>query len=122
MIDLSNLFRVLPISHLEPDTVAFVDGLTEQLPGRWQPADLELLEPPAGQGVPYVEPIRAMTVLFRHQGQSPQTAEAQAVAEYAALRPSLRLVERVRFFDSYNADTPECIPLPRLSDHMRARQ
>ena len=122
MLDLSNLFAVLPISDIDQNTIACIEGLTKEIPARFPFWDIHLLEPPAGQRVPYVDPKRAMTTLFLHQGQSQETAEARATAEYAALRPQLRLVERVRFFDPCGDDTPECVPLPRLLEHLQDRR
>jgi hypothetical protein len=121
MLDLSKLFKILPISSLEPEIIGRINGLTDKVQGRWQCPDMTLLEPPAGQRVPFVDPIETMTALFRHQNQAPDVAATLAAAEYAALRPNLRLVERVRFYAMCDPDPTECVPLPHLLEHLRAR-
>ena len=120
MLDLSNLFAVLPISHLEPEQVAFIEGLTDPVSGKALRA-IRLVEPPATQRVPFIDPVEMLAILFQHQGETYEIAKQRAIAEYAALRPGLRLVERVKYFDSCDPNTPECIPLPRLLDHLQGR-
>lgn len=122
MLDLSELQQYLPISHLEPETIGFITGLTNTSAGRWKPSDVTLIEPPAGRTDPYVDPLLAMAALFRAQGEAPGDAAVRAEVEYAALRPGLPLIERVRCYDSCEPDTPECVPFPRLLEHLQARR
>lgn len=122
MLDLSNLLRFLPVSHLEPETIGWISGLTEEVPGRWQLPDIALLEPPVGQAVPYVDPVRTMTSIFRAQGDVPEEAAPRARAEYAALRPHLELIERVRFLPFCDPNSPEYVPFPRLFESLESRR
>ncbi|MBK1620347.1 hypothetical protein CKO42_18260 [Lamprobacter modestohalophilus] len=122
MLDLSGLQQYLPVSHLDSETIGWIDGLADKSPHYWVPSQITLLEPPAAQAAPYVDPLTAMIVLFRAQGETFEAASARAEAEYAALRPSLPLIERVRFFGICDPDTPECMPLPRLLEHLQHRR
>lgn len=85
MVDMNALQRVLPVTGLEPQWVAFIDGFSDK-PKKdgWQ-EKITLLEPPSGQHIPYVDALSAMVLLFKHQGLSAEDANAKAVAEYLEL-------------------------------------
>ena len=122
MISISSLSNVLPISGLQPKHLANIGGLVQKQPGEEYEQTIELLEPPAGRQVPYVDPVAAMTVLFLHSGLNYDIAIAKANAQYAKLRPQLELIERVKFFDDVNSAFPEHIPAPVLMGFLREHQ
>ena len=68
MVDVSSLLRVMPISGLEPQWIGRVWLTPEGSQAEREAMSLDFLEPPAGQHQPYVDPLTAMTVLFRFQG------------------------------------------------------
>jgi len=122
MISIAALSRVLPVSDLRPKSLASVGGLVQKQPGKEYERLIELLEPPAGRCVPYVDPIDAMTVLFLHSGFDNDSAVAKAKAEYANLRPRLELIERVKFFDDVNSSFPEHIPISVFTEFLLENQ
>jgi hypothetical protein len=72
MVDISALMRVLPVSRLEPDWVASLGGFIDVPKDRGWQERIRLLEPPAGQRVPYIEPVEALEKLLRRQGVAPR--------------------------------------------------
>src|SRR5690349_15626185 len=109
MISISALTKVLPVSGLRPKPLAHIGVLVPKQLGEEYERSIELLEPPAGRCVPYVDPVAAMTVLFLHEGLTNDSAIAKAQSEYAKLRPRLELIERVRFYDFLDSESPEHI-------------
>ncbi len=121
MTDIPALMNVLPISTLEPDWIAILDGLAEKSSGEALEPSIWILEPPAGQQVPFIDPVKMMSMLFRHEGMDIHAAMERATSAYAKLRPRLALPQRVRFYDSLEPDSPECIPLPTLIDFLHEK-
>lgn len=119
MINLNALQRVLPISGLEPQWVAIIDGFSDK-PGkdRWQET-ITFLEPPAGQHIPYVDARSAMALLFKHQGVPAEDANAKADAEWLGLKEQLDSTQRVVFYDYLEMNPDEHIPVPVLLLHLR---
>ncbi len=121
VLKLEAMVRCLPVSDLEAATLGVVSG--------WHVADanaptrpaIRWMEPPAGVHVPYVDPVQATAVLLQHQGQASGLAHASALAHFAALRPQLVVVDRVRYLDDFEPDSPEHIPGDRWLDHLRAQ-
>lgn len=122
MISISALSKVLPVSGLRPKWLAFIGGLVEKQPGEEYEQRIQLLEPPVSHRVPYVDPVAAMTVLFLRSGLNNDSALTKANAEYAKLRPKLELIERVRFYDFLDSESPEHIPAPVLTGFLREHQ
>ena len=74
-VDIQALMHALPVSGLEPQRLASVGGLIDvPKDRRWQET-LELLEPPAGQRVPFIEPVGALERILRHQGVALELAK-----------------------------------------------
>lgn len=121
MVDLSSLLRALPISGLEPQPLAYIRGLATKAPDEFIEPAIELLEPPAGHRVSFVDPQRAMEILFRHLGESLDAARSRADAEWARLRSQLASSDRAVFLDTFEPDTPDCIPAASLIAHLRAQ-
>lgn len=122
MIDIPALLRSQPISGLAPQWIAIIKGLDEEATSERLDPDIWLLEPPAGQHVPFVDPVKTMEIMFRHQGAEPGEAANRAVIEYAKLRLRLRIYEHVRFFDLFDPEPPECIPVPVLTAYLEEKK
>lgn len=122
MTDIHALLRVLPVSGLDTQCIAMISGFTDEARGEWREPRVHFFEPPAGQLEPYVDPVEALTILFRHQGTFPDVAAALATAEYTELRPCLEIVERVRFHDFLEPDSPECVPASVLIALLRKKR
>lgn len=112
MVDIAALMRVLPISSLEPEWVASIGGFVEVPEDRdWQER-IELLEPPAGQRVPYIEPVKALEKLLRRQGAAPDDVQTRAREAVARMKNDVRLDRWVNFLNDFEPESPECLPVP----------
>ena len=118
MINISALLKSQPISGLESQTLAIIKGFAPKAAAEWRDPRICFLEPPADQHVPFINPVEAMEVLFRHQGAEQSEATNKAVSEYAELRLRLDIHQRVIF----NAELPECIPITLLLAYLQEKQ
>ena len=85
-VDIESLMRVLPISGLEPQVIGSIQGLIETPSDRpWQDC-INVLEPPAGRRVPYIDPGKALDVLLRSQGAAPGEAKALVLESITRMR------------------------------------
>lgn len=122
MLDLRPLMRCLPVCELEASALGFVTGWHEpNATTKYTQPNICWMEPPAGVRRPYVDPINATTILLRHQGLERDNARALAHSHYAALRPTLQVIERVRYLDEFEPDSPEHIPGDRWLDHLQTQ-
>lgn len=122
MINLNALQRVLPISGLEAQWVAIIDGFSDKpRKDRWKET-IVFIEPPAGQHVPYVEARSAMALQFKYQGMSAEDAKAMAYAEWSDLIEQLDSNQRVVFYDYLEMNPDEHIPVPALIQHLRQKK
>lgn len=112
MVDISALMKVLPVSALEPDCVASLGGFIDVPKDRGWQERIRLLEPPAGQQVPYIEPVEALEKLLRRQGIAPEDAMARALDAVARMKEDVAEDHWVNFFDDLEPDSPDCLPLP----------
>ena len=124
MADLNALQKALPLCGLEPKWLAFIDleGFPEEKEGYWERTSIVLLEPPAGQRVPYVNAWEAMTLLFRYQGMPKEKAQAKAKAECAELMAQVDASQRVLFFTFFSITSDEHIPAPALIQYLRQKK
>lgn len=122
MTNLNALQRVLPISGLEPQWVAIIDGFSDKpRKDSWQ-GSITFLEPPAGQHIPYVDARSAMALLFKYQGTPADEAKAKADAEWSGLKEQLDSTQRVVFYDYMERNPDEHIPVPALILHLRQKK
>lgn len=85
-VNIKALMQGLPVSGLAPQRLASITGLTEvSRDRRWQDG-IWLLEPPAGQRDPYIEPVKALEILLRRQGAALNDAQARARQVVARMR------------------------------------
>jgi hypothetical protein len=111
MVDISALMRVLPVSALEPDIVAWLGFIDIPKDSGWQ-GYIWLLEPPAGRHVPYIEPVKALEELLRHQGVALADAKARALEAVIRMKADVADDHWVNFFEYLEPESPECLPLP----------
>jgi len=112
MVSINALQQCLPVTGLEPQLVAFVQAVSD-IPDdlRWE-RSIRLFEPPAGQRVPYLEPVHSLALLLVHQGAELDAALARAAKEYEAIRNRLSAQYRVHFYDDLEPNPAEQIPAP----------
>ena len=122
MINIYALLKSQPISSLESQLLATINGFVTRTSIEWRDPCISLLEPPAGQHVPFVNPVEVMEVLFSHQGIEQGEANNIAVVEYAELRLRLDQYQRVRFYDFFDSESPECIPVTELLSYLGEKQ
>jgi len=111
MVDIAALMTVLPISSLEPNWVASLYGIVEMPEEQQWKESIHLLEPPAGQHTPYIEPIAALEKLLRHQAVAPEDSLAQARAAILLMKKDIAEDLWVNFFDDMEPESPECLPI-----------
>ncbi|MCY0964536.1 hypothetical protein [Parathalassolituus penaei] len=111
MVDIEKLIKVLPTSALAPDRVALLSG--------FEGGSIELLEPPAGQQWPYINPLASLTVLLQSLEVAPVDAGPLAIELTAKLRASVADAGWVHFFDNFDPDTPACLPVTDFIDWLR---
>ncbi len=119
MVNLNALQKVLPISGLEPPWVAIIDGFSDKPKKNWRQESIRLLEPPAGQHVPYIEAQSAMALLFKYQGIPADDAKAKAGDAWLELKRQFDSTQCIVFYDYLEVNTDECIPVPALIQFLR---
>ncbi|MFF7710738.1 hypothetical protein [Pseudomonas sp. NPDC007930] len=102
------LMKGLPATGLQPLVLAIIDGL-----------GIDLLEPPLGQRVAYIEPVGALTRLQEFMGAARPLAEAQALERMAHLREHLPASDWVNFLDTSYVTSADCVPLTAFIDCLR---
>jgi hypothetical protein len=107
---------------LEPDWVASLGGIIDVPKDRGWKERIGLLEPPAGQRVPYIEPVDALEKLLRHQGVAPEDAKARALEAVARTRDEVAEGHWVNFFDDLEPESPDCLPLPDFVAWLRGER
>lgn len=121
MVNIDALQRVLPISGLEAQWVAIIDGFSDKPRKDWWQESIRYLEPPAGQHVPYVDAQSAMALLFKYQGMSADAAKAKAGDAWGELKGKMDSTQCVVFYDYLEVNADECIPVPSLIQFLRDR-
>jgi hypothetical protein len=105
-MNVSALLRALPISGIEAQGLATADNLAL---GK----SIRFYEPPAGQRIPFVDPIGKTTILLECEGVPADHAIDKAKELYAEMRQTFPVLERPvlygKSFDILNI--PEHVPL-----------
>ena len=109
MVNISALMKILPVSGLEPQWVALIHGEASEKHNCLE--TITFLEPPAGRRIPYIEPGEVLEKLLRHHGFALE--DAQMLRREAVVRMKGDVAEDlwVNFFDMYESESPECIPV-----------
>lgn len=116
------LMTALPISGIDSQLLASLSGVVATGPDDFVEPYITFLEPPAGQSVPYIDPVEAITVLLRADGLSKQDAYSRALSEFALLRPELPLLQRPRLYTGFEVmNVSECISVSRFVAFLRER-
>ena len=120
MVNIAALMNALPVSTLEPNAVARIRGLIDAPKAeRWRDS-IALFEPPAGQHVPYIEPLLFMEVLARRGGRSRGESSVLAQSAVERLKATIDRRHIVLFFDFFDPASPECVPLPDFLEWLRS--
>ena len=119
-VDIQALMLALPVSGLEPQCLASIGGLIAvPKDRRWQET-IALLEPPAGQRVPYINPVAALEKTLRCRGVEKASARNRAIEAVTLMRADLAEDRWVNFFDDLKPESPECLPLPDFVAWLRS--
>lgn len=119
---IKEIMSALPISGIEAQSLCRITGFVTKSAGEILEPSVEFFEPPAGQSVPYIDPVEALSLLFRADGKLPDEVRALAISEYALLRPELPLLKRPRLYRYCEVmDVAECIPVPLFIAFLRKR-
>lgn len=111
MVNIDAIMKVLPVSSLGPDYVALIGGFIDvPCDHDWQEL-IWLLEPPAGQRVPYIEPVEALEKLLRGQGVASDLAQSLVREVLACMKIDITEDRWVNFFDTYESESPVYIPV-----------
>ncbi|MFM2007090.1 MAG: hypothetical protein RLZZ09_2745, partial [Pseudomonadota bacterium] len=119
MVNITALMNVLPISGLEPGWVAYVGGFVQVPKDQEWRYSLTLLEPPAGQQVPYISPLEALPILLRTQGHAEEVAQALSQDFMSKMRASIEAHRWVNFINLYEPESPDCISVADFVDWIR---
>lgn len=111
MFDVNALMRALPVSGLEPQRLASILGLVNGPEDRRWLEGIDLIEPPAGQRVPYLNPVIALEKLLRHQGASKEDAMARANAAVIRMKDTVPQDCWVSFYDHFNPKSTPHLPV-----------
>ncbi|MBV5306462.1 MAG: hypothetical protein J0652_07215 [Desulfobulbaceae bacterium] len=116
-MNVSALLRALPISGIEAQWLATADNL---VPGK----SIRFYEPPAGQRIPFVDPIGMTTILLECEGVPADHAIDKAKELYAEMRQTFPVLERpVLYCDSFELmNIPEYVPLSAWLDILESKQ
>ena len=119
--------RALPVTSLEPNWVASLGGFIDVPKNREWQERIWLLEPPAGQHVPYINPAKGLEMLLRRQGVAPEIATSWALDAMTRMKASVADDRWVNFLDRLEPESPECLQLPDFvtwlrDEHFRANR
>lgn len=118
MVDMAALKRGLPASGLEPECVGLVEGIAN-VSGRTWGGDIKLLEPPAGELTPYIDPIETLRILLLGLGCSSAEARSRADESFPRMRAEIPDPLWINFFDSVQPDSSECLSVPQFTYWLR---
>lgn len=120
MVDIEALMRTLPVSSLQPQTLALIET-AKRTEGSFAHRFIELLEPPAFDNVPYIRPSDALQALNAHQ----QLSEEQHLHRSKTLNTELESAfpesKWVQFFDPSNPDAAGAIPAASFIEWLETR-
>ncbi|WP_138144324.1 hypothetical protein [Brucella sp. 10RB9215] len=121
MVDIEALMRALPVSSLEPYHVASIRGVGN--PPKKSPwdKDIAFIEPPAGQRVPYIQPLDTLEKLL----SSPEETHDEWLKKAQSFEYELKLEiaqnKWVRFYHHLEPDTQEAVPVPDFLAWLRKK-
>jgi len=110
MVDIAALMKVFPVSGLRPQCVAYLGVFVEVPLPTWHNS-ISLLEPPAGQRVPYIDPMDALEQVLRREGVARGNAKVRARKAVARMKDRVRADRWVTFFDHEEPESRDCLPV-----------
>ena len=111
MVDIAALMKALPVSSIKPNCLVSIDNFLEPSKDCTSRESIEILEPPAGQRVPYINPVKTLIILLRRQGLEPQEAKLRALSAASRMRNEVADDHWVNLFDFYESDASDCLPV-----------
>lgn len=121
MADIAALMNTLPVSGLEPQSIALIEGLIYPPRDRSWMDNLTLLEPPANRHEPYIEPVRVLKTLLESLGYLKSAASDKARTWVAQMRSGVADEQWVNFLTD-EPDSPECLPALDFVGWLRDRR
>lgn len=119
-VDIQALMRALPVSTLEPNTVARLGGFSNGLQGDGTVLEyIRLLEPPASERVPYIDPVAALATLLRYHGLSTEEAKRDALHALNRMKHEVAAEIWVNFFDDFIPESPDSLPVAAFVSWLR---
>ena len=119
-VDIRALMHALPVSALEPNTLACLGGFRKIPKDDWIWKErINLLESPAGQRVPYIEPVAALEILLHHHGLTAEEAKPSALNAIGRMKHGVAPENWVNFFDYFNSGSPDCLPISVIVSWLR---
>lgn len=116
------IIKALPVTGIESQWLARLSGFLPEAATDCQEVEITFLGPPAGQHVPFIDPVKAMTILFNADGMTYEDASTRAITEFTALRTGLSVLDRPRLYDGTQArNIPECVSMPRFVAFLKSR-
>ncbi|MEE9923689.1 MAG: hypothetical protein PBV01_10045 [Brucella anthropi] len=121
MVDIEALMRALPVSSLEPNHVASIRGIGN--PSKKSPwdNDIDFLEPPAGQRVPYIHALDALEKLLSGPEEPHDEWLEKARLFERELKREIPQNKWVRFYHHLEPDTQEAVPVPDFLAWLRKK-
>ncbi len=121
-VDIQALMGALPVSGLEPQLLASIEGLIAAPKEAGWREIIFFMEPPAGQRVPFVEPAKALDILLRHQGVAPEDAQVRSHGAVARMKQYVAEDRWVDFYDFSVPELPACLPVSDFVAWLRDEQ
>ncbi|MRN51374.1 hypothetical protein GJU94_16385, partial [Brucella sp. 10RB9214] len=115
------LMRALPISSLEPYHVASIRGVGNPLKKSPWDQDIDFLEPPAGQRLPYIHPLDALEKLLGSQEETHDEWLEKAQLFERELKLEITSNKWARFYHHLEQDMQEAIPVPDFLAWLRKK-
>jgi hypothetical protein len=118
---IDNLLHVMPVCNIEPNTLAMLGCFSTPLADEDNKGlSFDLLEPPAGQHLPFVDAISMLTILYQHAGIDADNAKLRAQLMMDSIRPSLPPFHSVLLYTGISIeDVPECVAAIVIVEHLR---
>ncbi|UWF60380.1 hypothetical protein [Brucella sp. 2716] len=121
MVDIDALMRALPISSLEPYHVASIRGVGNPLKKSPWDRNIDFLEPPAGQRLPYIHPLDALEKLLGSQEETHDEWLKKAQLFERELKLEITSNKWARFYHHLEPDMQEAIPVPDFLAWLRKK-
>ncbi|MBK0023504.1 hypothetical protein L7D45_00570 [Brucella pseudogrignonensis] len=121
MVDIEALMRALPVSSLQPQTIALIETAYDNK-GRFEHRFIELLEPPAFDNVPYIRPSDALQALNTHHQFSSEEHLLRSNTLNTELERAFPDSKWVQFFDPSNPEAAGAIPAASFIDWLETNE